>query len=118
MIDPRSTSPGSNMPAYDWLKTTAVDFDGTGKKMHTLRALGVPYTDADITSAKTAALSQGRLIVDDLAEGSVELTADSKLTALIAYLQRLGRGPQPTGIEGSTMTEAPEMPSGGERQGG
>jgi cytochrome c oxidase cbb3-type subunit I/II len=115
MIDPRSTSPGSNMPSYKWLKTATVDFDGTGKKMHTLRALGVPYTESDITNAKTAALSQGQLVVDDLATGSVELAANSKLTALIAYLQRLGRGPQPTGIEDALVTAAPVD---GERQGG
>jgi cytochrome c oxidase cbb3-type subunit I/II len=118
MADPRSTSPGSNMPAYDWLKTATVDFDGTGKKLHTLRALGVPYTDADITGAKAVAQSQGQLIVDDLAEGGVELAADSKLTAVIAYLQRLGRGPQPTAAESAAVIEAPPVSARSEEQGG
>jgi cbb3-type cytochrome oxidase cytochrome c subunit len=66
--------------------------------MDTLRALGVPYSDADIAQAKATALSQGQLIVDDLEKGGVELAPDSEMAALIAYLQHLGRGPQPTGM--------------------
>jgi cytochrome c oxidase cbb3-type subunit I/II len=108
MSDPRATSPGSNMPGYEWLKTGTVDLDGTGHKMHTLRALGVPYSDADIAQAKATALSQGRLIVGDLEKGGVALAPDSEMTALIAYLQRLGRGPQPTGVDGAPVSQSAE----------
>jgi cytochrome c oxidase cbb3-type subunit I/II len=106
MMDPRSTSPGSNMPAYPWLASATVDFDATSKKLHTLRALGVPYSDEDLATARSTALSQGQLIVDDLAAGDIVLAPDSELTAMIAYLQRLGRGPQPTGTEETTVSEA------------
>ena len=99
MMDPRSTSPGSNMPSYTWLKDAGVDVSKIGKKMHTLRALGVPYTEEDIASAGETALSQGALISADLATGDVALAPDSELTAMIAYLQRMGRGPQPLAAE-------------------
>ena len=39
--------------------------------------------------------SQARLITADLAAKSVTLSPDSEMAAVIAYLQRLGRGPQP-----------------------
>jgi cytochrome c oxidase cbb3-type subunit I/II len=99
MLDPRSTSPGSNMPSYTHLKTQGIDFEHLTVKMETMRKIGVPYTDADIASAEAAAMSQGQLISDDLMQQDIELAPDSGLTALIAYLQRLGRGPQPTGFE-------------------
>ncbi len=108
MGDPRSTSPGSNMPEYAFLADGRIDFGAIGDKMHTLRALGVPYSEEDIASAEAAAASQAQLIVEDLALGSVELAPDSELTALIAYLQRIGRGPQPTGpadVAGGAPTE-------------
>ena len=33
---------------------------------------------------------------DDLAGKDVEIAPDSEMAAIIAYMQRLGRGPQPT----------------------
>jgi cytochrome c oxidase cbb3-type subunit I/II len=108
MNDPRSTSPGSNMPAYAWLESATVDLERTGDKMDTLRALGVPYTDDQIAAAKTTALGQGQLITDDLATGDVDVAPDSELVAVIAYLQRLGRGPRPTGAEDATVTQTLE----------
>jgi cytochrome c oxidase cbb3-type subunit I/II len=117
MIDPRSTSPGSNMPVYDWLNTAKVDLDDTGHKMHTLRALGVPYSEADIAEAKATALAQGQLIVDELATGSIELAPDSEMAAMIAYLQRLGRGPQPTGVAATEVSQRIE-PTATQREDG
>jgi cytochrome c oxidase cbb3-type subunit I/II len=97
MRDPRSTSPGSLMPRYDFLKAATVDFGELGGKISAMKKLGVPYGDREILTAESVARSQARLIVDDLAKNGVEITEDSRLVALIAYLQRLGRGPQPTG---------------------
>jgi hypothetical protein len=45
MKDPRSTSPGSIMPAYAWLYDTALDTTHTEGKIITLRRLGVPYPE-------------------------------------------------------------------------
>ena len=99
MIDPRSTSPGSNMPAYEFLEHHTVDYSKTPTKVSVMKTLGVPYTDADVASAVEVARSQGRLIADELSTHGVELAPESELTAIIAYLQRLGRGPQPTGAD-------------------
>jgi len=97
--DPRATSPGSNMPRYHFLKDGRVDLDGIGQKMKVLRILGVPYDDESIATAAAVAQGQAALITDDLASQSVELAPDSDMTALIAYLQRLGREPQPLTAE-------------------
>ncbi len=55
----------------------------------------MPYTDEDIAMALENYLSQGQLISDYLLDKDVEVAPDSELAAMIAYLQRLGRGPQP-----------------------
>jgi len=94
MIEPRSTSPGSLMPNYPWLKEGTVDFTRTGGKMSVMRRLGVPYTDDDIRAAERTALAQAALIRQDLETNAVTIADDSELVALIAYLQRLGRGVQ------------------------
>jgi cytochrome c oxidase cbb3-type subunit I/II len=106
MKDPRSTSPGSNMPDYAFLEQGTVDFTAIGNKMDTLRALGVPYSEEEIAAAATTAASQAQRIVDDIAQAQVELAPESELTAMIAYLQRVGRGPQPTGPDPAAVAEA------------
>ena len=72
LINPRDVVPESNMPGFPWLDTGKLDGELTGKKMATLRIVGVPYTDADIQGAKAAV--QGK----------------TEIEALIAYLQNLG----------------------------
>ena len=70
--NPRNVVPESNMPGYPWLAKSPVDASEIVAKMRTLRTLGVPYTDADIASAKAA------------------LANRTEQDALIAYLQNLG----------------------------
>jgi cytochrome c oxidase cbb3-type subunit 2 len=60
------------MPGYPWLFERELNGDMTGRKMTTLRTLGVPYTDDDIAGA--AAAVAGKREID----------------ALVAYLQGLG----------------------------
>jgi cytochrome c oxidase cbb3-type subunit 2 len=72
LIDPRSVVPESNMPAFPWLAKTALSGRDLAARMAALRAVGVPYADADIAGAQQAVA--GRLEID----------------ALIAYLQQLG----------------------------
>jgi cytochrome c oxidase cbb3-type subunit 2 len=71
LLNPRDVVPESNMPAYAWLDRPLKD-DVIDAKMRALRAVGVPYTDAEIAGAKKAI------------EGATEVDA------LIAYLQGLG----------------------------
>jgi cytochrome c oxidase cbb3-type subunit II len=72
LVNPRDVVPESNMPTYAWLGPQELDADGTAGKMRALRAVGVPYTDADIAGAA------------ELVRGKTEMDA------LIAYLQGLG----------------------------
>jgi len=106
MMDPRSTSPGSNMPSYHWLKDGRIDLTHTAHKMDMLSKLGVPYTAEDLAAAQENGLSQGRLIRDDLVQQSVELAPDSEMAAIIAYLQRLGLGPQPIRPDPPAVSQA------------
>jgi cytochrome c oxidase cbb3-type subunit 2 len=72
LTNPRDLVPESNMPAYPWLATTAVDAQSMPAHMRALRAVGVPYTDAQIGAAGD------------------ELKNKTELDATIAYLQMLG----------------------------
>ena len=72
LMNPRDVVPESNMPAFAWLFENTLDAEGTAAKMRALRALGVPYTDGDIASAR------------------VDVAGKSEAEALIAYLQQLG----------------------------
>jgi cytochrome c oxidase cbb3-type subunit 2 len=71
--NPRDVVPESNMPGFPWLAKTSVDGELITNKLKTLRALGDPYTDADVLGASEAV--QGK----------------TELDALVAYLQELGK---------------------------
>lgn len=110
MWDPQSTSPGSIMPGYKWLfKNKAADYSDIEKKMQVMQTLGVPYTDEEIANARAHMDAQASKIQENLhtdpdfvssyenarknakekGEEFVEMK-DREITALIAYLQRLG----------------------------
>ncbi len=72
LINPRDLVPESNMPAYAFLETAALDGDELAPKMRALRAVGVPYSDADISGAAES------------------VKGKTEMEALIAYLQSLG----------------------------
>ncbi len=95
LMDPRSTSPASNMPTYTHFKTKTVDPEVIVGRMRALGKLGVPYHEEDYDLAVQRFKSQGQMISDYLAGNDVNVAPDSQMAAVIAYLQRLGRGPQP-----------------------
>ena len=72
LIAPRDLVPESIMPAYPWLEKTPADHESIQAHMRALRAVGVPYTDAEIANAP--ALVKGK----------------TELDAMVAYLQGLG----------------------------
>ncbi|MDB5966429.1 MAG: cytochrome-c oxidase, cbb3-type subunit [Polaromonas sp.] len=72
LISPRDLVPESIMPAYAWLEKAPADAASIQRHMAALRAVGVPYTDADIAGAPA------------------QLKDKTELDALIAYLQGLG----------------------------
>ncbi|RRA96184.1 cytochrome-c oxidase, cbb3-type subunit I [Paenimyroides viscosum] len=110
MYDPQSTSPGSIMPGYKWMfDNKEMNIADTENKMRVLQKLGVPYTDEDIANAKATMKQQAQQIEDNLKndpdfvksyEASKKTAqangekfvpmSDREITALIAYLQRLG----------------------------
>jgi len=71
--NPRDLVPESNMPSFPWLAKSTVDGELITKKLKTLKMMGDPYTDADISGARAAV------------EGKTELDA------VVAYLQGLGK---------------------------
>lgn len=73
LIDPRSVVPESNMPSFPWLEDAELDGGQVAARMRALKALGDPYTDAQIARA-----------ADDVA-------GKTELDAIVAYLQGLGR---------------------------
>ena len=90
LADPRSTSPGSNMPPYPSLATTTLDFSHTQGKLAAMHSIGVPYTEEQIEHASSAAQAQGAEIAKDLAANGATASPNSEVVALIAYLQRIG----------------------------
>jgi cytochrome c oxidase cbb3-type subunit 2 len=72
LVNPRDVVPESNMPGFPWLAETMLDGEQTAAKMRGLRAVGVPYTDADIEGARAAVAGQ------------------TEMVSLIAFLQQLG----------------------------
>ena len=93
MMDPRDVTPGSIMPPYPWLFRDKIDFGIIRKKLAVMKQLGVPYSDDDVKFAKriSPAGCQAKLPMDWSAQGAAPGYEDKEITALIAYLQRLGQ---------------------------
>ena len=90
MRDPRSTSPGSIMPAYTWMYDTKTDYSHTEGKIMTLRKLGVPYPAGYELKALDDAKAQAAKITANLVQSGEKVDPEAEIIALIAYLQRLG----------------------------
>jgi len=69
---PQALVPESVMPKYKFLENAMVDGEEIATHMSGLRKVGVPYTDADITSAEKA------------------VAGKTEMDAMVAYLQTLG----------------------------
>lgn len=90
MADPRAISPGSIMPAYDWLFTQELNTGSTESKINGMRTLGVPYADGFEKTANDELMKQANEITQDLAKNDIRVESNKEIIALIAYLQRLG----------------------------
>jgi cytochrome c oxidase cbb3-type subunit I/II len=118
MNDPRSTTPQSIMPAYPWLLTETLDFDGLPGRIGAMSFLGVPYeaslgSDDPVADARV----QAQKIADEVVEqGGPPDLGDKKIVALVAYLQRLGmdimKPPEPPAEPAQVAATASE-PEGG-----
>ena len=77
LINPRDVVPESNMPRFPWLADTPVNGAEVARHMRGLKAIGDPYTDADIAQAPS------------------QVDGKTELDAVVAYLQALGKhGPR------------------------
>ncbi|MDT8369758.1 MAG: cytochrome-c oxidase, cbb3-type subunit II [Longimicrobiales bacterium] len=90
MRDPRSTSPGSIMPAYSWMLERTVDPEVVTKSLRALQKVGHPYVDVTEENVRGSMEAQGRRIVENLRSTGIESRWDTEIVAMIAYLQRLG----------------------------
>ena len=90
MMDPRTMSPGSIMPAYDWLIDQKLDTTTTATKIRAMQTLGVPYPDGYAAIANKDLDQQAKAISANLAIDKIKVSSDKEIIAIIAYLQRLG----------------------------
>jgi cytochrome c oxidase cbb3-type subunit I/II len=115
MRDPRSTSPGSVMPPYDWLHEWSIDPADITASVRALSRAGHPYESTELDWVEAQLRSQGGQIVESLAATGIETTWDREIVAMIAYLQRLG-------TDGKRLIEEQQRelsgaPGGGDRLG-
>lgn len=90
MTDPRSMSPGSVMPPYEWLTRQDLDISTTESKINAMRSLGVPYPTGFESEAIQILVKQAQDITNDLKKNGTNVDPNKEIIALIAYLQRLG----------------------------
>ncbi|MDA3875447.1 MAG: cytochrome-c oxidase, cbb3-type subunit I [Kiritimatiellae bacterium] len=94
MERPKSTSPGSIMPAYPWLHRNTLRTKSTAKKITVMRKLGVPYPlyfeEVAVSRLEQQAEEIAAKLREQLPDRADGIEADREIIALIAYLQRLG----------------------------
>lgn len=90
MIDPRTMSPGSNMPPYPWLAEKEIDLSSTPAKINAMIKLGVPYPPGYADVANDDLMVQAKNITEGLKKDGIQAMPNSEMIALIAYLQRMG----------------------------
>ena len=104
LMNPRQTSPGSNMPPYPWLFDTKADFKTLPDRIAVQTRLGVPWPAMTKDAIEQSARDQGMEIAGSLVKAGAFLPkqpdldqddlrnqlAESKAVAVIAYLQKLG----------------------------
>ncbi len=100
LVNPPAISPGTIMPPFPWLAKDKIDIDFTSSKIKAMISLGVPYSTMLLNKTKQEYLYQANSIVADLTDAGIKADPESKIIALIGYLQRLG-----TDIKGKTTAQ-------------
>ncbi|MEJ2539476.1 MAG: cytochrome-c oxidase, cbb3-type subunit II [Gemmatimonadota bacterium] len=90
MENPRAISPGSIMPGYPWMLRKRIDPSDVTKSVRALSRVGHPYPDVSEDWVTAQLQEQGGEIVSNLETAGIETEWDTRIVALIAYLQRLG----------------------------
>jgi cytochrome c oxidase cbb3-type subunit I/II len=103
-LNPRQTSPGSNMPAYPWLFENKTDVKSLPDKIRAQVAVGVPWPALSKHEITDMVETQAQEISKSLVDAKVYLPskpdlkgddlrnhlANTQVVALIAYMQKLG----------------------------
>ena len=103
-LNPRQTSPGSNMPPYPWLFEKTTDVKSLPTKIAAQARIGVPWPPMSQHEIRDLAESQSQEIAASLVAAKVYLPdkpdlqgdalrnylAKTQVVALIAYTQKLG----------------------------
>ena len=104
LVDPRQTSPDSNMPPYRFLVDAKADFKSLPGRIAVQSRLGVPWPAMSKDAIEQNARDQAVEIAESLVKAGAYLTdkpelkdealrrhlSESQMVALIAYLQKLG----------------------------
>ena len=92
LMNPRDLSPGSTMPNYPFLADQKIDIPSLADRIAVQRDwLGVPYpVEMDEEIIRKLAEKQALEIANDLKDRQFYVDPDSKMVALISYLQKLG----------------------------
>ena len=103
LINPRALVPESIMPGYPWFAQNKIDASDAARRLKTLKAVGVPYTDEMIDKAKQDLFAQitpdsrqarellRRYPKTRVAKFDGKAGAEpTELDAMVAYLQMLG----------------------------
>ena len=90
MREPTDMTPGSIMPAYNWLITDDLNVSNTEDKINAMRKLGVPYPQGYEKIALTDLRMQANQIANNLKLDKIKADPNKEIIAVIAYLQRLG----------------------------
>jgi cbb3-type cytochrome c oxidase subunit II len=89
--NPRSTSPGSVMPAYPHLLEDDIPWNVIQDRVDAMAMLGVPYTAKALSSAPELSKQQAQDLAAKLkTQGGPAGMENKDVIALIAYMQRLG----------------------------
>jgi len=94
MLDPRTVTANSIMPAYPWLFQDTLNTSNTKRKLEVMKQLGVPYSEEEIAKSAELLDQQAGRIVSELSSQGLKPEPQlekKEIIALIAYLQRLGR---------------------------
>jgi len=92
LMNPRDTSPGSNMPNYPFLADRKINLETLTDRIRIQRDwLGVPFApDMDLETVREMTEKQALEIARDLKNQQIYVDPESEMVALIAYLQKLG----------------------------
>jgi cytochrome c oxidase cbb3-type subunit I/II len=126
-LRPSAVTSGSIMPSYEHLYSQKLNYGSISARVKAAAYLGAEYTDEEMTDSAVVAKKQAEKIVLELIEqggppryvprrGEPIPVAETKVIALIAYMQRLGADlyAQPEAEVAADATVAPESDGAGD----